>query len=281
MSRRLLLLFVASFLLPFACSDDGPIGIAITELRIVTLQDSLDGASLTKAYGDTIQAGGGEQPWLWSIASGSLPAGLTLAAADSGRGIGILGTPTTVETATFTLGVASSDGQTATREYTIAVIIATLKVATSEDLDTISMVDPIKSGVLAVAYSLTLKTVGGDGTNTWTIDTGSLPAGLTLTGAVISGIPTAVGTEYFTLKVASGTQTATQVVSLDVNNVLKIGTLSLPDAVGGVDYDDAVSATGGDFESQFDHDLRQPVWKLVDQLKVSYIGWPDRNGAGA
>jgi len=194
-------LFVASLLLPFACSDEGPTGVADTTLTIHTDPDSLSGASLTNAYGDTIQAGGGEQPWLWSIASGSLPAGLTLAAEDSGRGIGILGTPTTVETATFTLAVASSDGQTATKEYTIAVIIATLKVATTADLDTISMVDPIKSGVLTKSYSLTLKTVGGNGTNTWSIDTGMLPDGLTLSGDKITGIPLTVGTEYFTLKV--------------------------------------------------------------------------------
>ena len=31
------------------------------------------------------------------------------------------------------------------------------------------------------------------------------------------------------------------------------------------------------FGEDFDIDVRQPVWKLVDQLKVSYIEWLDRS----
>ena len=49
----------------------------------------------------------------------------------------------------------------------------------------------------------------------------------------------------------------------------------------GTPEDEMLKRLAAHFGSQFDHDLRQPVWKFVDQLKVSYIGWPDRNGAGA
>jgi hypothetical protein len=54
-----------------------------------------------------------------------------------------------------------------------------------------------------VAYSQTLAATGGDGALVWSLDSGALPTGLSLSGAgVISGTPSAAGTFNFTVRVA-------------------------------------------------------------------------------
>src|SRR5262249_10843973 len=64
---------------------------------------------------------------------------------------------------------------------------------------------------VGVAYSATLTATGGTPPYTWSIASGTLPAGLTLTSAgVISGTPTAIGTSSFTVKVTAGAQNVTQ-----------------------------------------------------------------------
>src|ERR1035438_1395556 len=75
------------------------------------------------------------------------------------------------------------------------------------------------SGFAGGAYSQDLAATGGSGAYTWTITSGTLPAGLTLSGANITGTPTAAGTFTFTLQVTdSAGNTATQAFSLTVVN---------------------------------------------------------------
>jgi len=61
----------------------------------------------------------------------------------------------------------------------------------------------LPGGTVSSAYSQTLTVTGGTGTKTWSIATGTLPAGLTLAAStgVISGTPTAAGTSNFTVQV--------------------------------------------------------------------------------
>src|SRR5215468_1199694 len=69
-----------------------------------------------------------------------------------------------------------------------------------------------------VAYSATLTATGGTPPYTWSIASGTLPAGLTLTtGGVISGTPTATGTSSFTVKVTAGSQNVTKALGITVN----------------------------------------------------------------
>ena len=67
-------------------------------------------------YGVTLQATGGVWPRTWSLASGSLPSGLSL---DSG-GV-ISGTPAVVGTSTFKVGVTDGSGQSVTKDLGIAI----------------------------------------------------------------------------------------------------------------------------------------------------------------
>jgi predicted amidohydrolase len=79
--------------------------------------DSLPDGEQDAAYGATLTATGGTTPYSWSVVSGTLPAGLTLAS-DTGT---ISGTPTAAGTNTFTAQVTDADFHSATR--TLSLII--------------------------------------------------------------------------------------------------------------------------------------------------------------
>jgi hypothetical protein len=79
---------------------------------------SLLGGTAGTAYTQALSASGGTAPYAWSIASGSLPAGLSLA------GGTISGTPTTAGTSSFTVQVADSASHTATAALGITIAAA-------------------------------------------------------------------------------------------------------------------------------------------------------------
>lgn len=80
---------------------------------------ALPAATQGTPYSQTVSATGGDGTYTWSLSGGNLPAGLAL---DPSSGV-ISGTPTMVETASFTVQVASGDGQTATRPLSIDVTV--------------------------------------------------------------------------------------------------------------------------------------------------------------
>lgn len=79
---------------------------------------SLPNGTVQTAYSATLQATGGTTPYTWSVTSGSLSAGLSLA---SSTGI-ISGTPTTAGTSTFTIQVTDNGGNKASAGFTITII---------------------------------------------------------------------------------------------------------------------------------------------------------------
>ncbi len=78
----------------------------------------------------------------------------------------------------------------------------------------------LTGGTVGTAYSQTLTASGGTAPYTWTIVSGTLPAGLTLsTRGVISGTPTTAGTASITIKVTDNTgATATRSLTVAINN---------------------------------------------------------------
>ncbi|MDW8205853.1 MAG: ExeM/NucH family extracellular endonuclease, partial [Cytophagales bacterium] len=90
----------------------------------------------------------------------------------------------------------------------------------------------LPNGTVGSSYSQTLTQTGLTGTPTWTVSSGSLPAGLSLnsgTGA-ISGTPTAAGTYNFTIQVSGGGCSATQSYTVVINcpAIVNILPASLP-----------------------------------------------------
>ncbi|WP_425598854.1 autotransporter domain-containing protein [Xanthomonas euroxanthea] len=90
--------------------------LTIAAATLVLAQPTLPPATRGSAYTQVLTASGGVAPYRYSIASGTLPAGLTLA------GDGTLsGTPTTQGTSSFTIAVADAGNASATQAYSFTV----------------------------------------------------------------------------------------------------------------------------------------------------------------
>ncbi|WVX87797.1 major tail protein [Gordonia phage BillDoor] len=94
-------------------------------------------------------------------------------------------------------------------------------VAGSEAVLTVSTAT-LAPATVDTAYSATLAAVGGEGTKTWTVTTGTLPAGVTLAAnGTLAGTPTETGSFNFTVKVTDSAAPtpaeATKALTLVVN----------------------------------------------------------------
>jgi hypothetical protein len=113
----------------------------------------------------------------------------------------------------------------------------------------------LPDGVVGVGYNATLNAYGGGPSGySWTLNSGELPAVLTLSGGgLITGTPTTAGTYYFIVRVDSGSQFDTQRYSITINPTstpptLQITTTSpLPDGIKGHWYGATLEATGGKY----------------------------------
>jgi Putative Ig domain len=160
---------------------------------------------------NNLAAVGGVTPYTWTVTTGALPPGLNLS---NGGQIG--GQPTATGTFNFTVQVADSANGTATASLSILVNAAA-------PLSVNSNSSSLPQGTINQAYPATnLSASGGIQPYSWSITSGVLPVGLTLSGTgQISGTPTASGTFNFTVKVADSNaptaNTATANLTLTVN----------------------------------------------------------------
>jgi hypothetical protein len=154
----------------------------------ITTRPALPSGMVGGAYRQELGACGGRPPYTWTVASGTLPGGLSLAPGTSGAVIS--GTPTAAGAFSFTVRLSDSAGAVADKPFTITIFQVTP--------------DTLPSGIVGTAYiQTTLGASGGRSPYTWTIASGSLPGGLTLTSSgVISGTPTAAGAFSFTVRLS-------------------------------------------------------------------------------
>lgn len=106
----------------------------------------------------------------------------------------------------------------------------------------------LPAATVGVPYQGQLQASGGDGTPTWELAAGSLPAGLTMsTGGTVTGVPARAGAATFTVRARSGRQVVTGEVRLAVDFApLVVTTSTLPAAVLGRGYSQLLNALGGD-----------------------------------
>ena len=218
-----------------ACrSRIAPVGLAITT-------SSLPSGTVNSQYSTVLQANGGTSPYAWSISAGSLPAGLSLAAS---TGI-ISGTPTAAGTSNLTATVTDSESPAQTKSVSLSIVIApaTLTITSSA----------LVAGTQNSTYTGTLQATGGTGAYTWSISSGSLPAGLSLAAStgIVSGKPTGSGNFSFGVTVkdsGSPAQSASGTVTISVaaaGAALSITTTTLPGGVPNQTYSTTLSADGG------------------------------------
>jgi hypothetical protein len=116
----------------------------------------------------------------------------------------ISGTPTGTGTSNFTVTVADSGSPAQSKSISLSLAVAAPALTISASLP---------SGSVSTAYSSPISATGGTPAYTWSITSGSLPAGLTLaaTSGIISGTPTTSGTFNFTATVSdNGSPAQTQ-----------------------------------------------------------------------
>jgi hypothetical protein len=203
------------------------IGAGVLTILPATLPASIVG----QVFNSALTASGGTPPYTWGISAGTTPAGVTLGT----NGI-FTGTPTAPGLNNFTVQVRDSAGATATRDFSVTTVAGlTISTATLDD------------AVQGVPYSLTLAAQNGTAPYTFTIATGNLPAGLTLSSVgIFTGTPSVAGLFDFTVRVIDrGNLAANKAFSLLVRPALAIVTESLPNGNVGTGYSSQIGADGG------------------------------------
>ncbi|HXJ40906.1 MAG TPA: Ig domain-containing protein, partial [Bryobacteraceae bacterium] len=207
-------------------------------LQITTA--SLPSGTVGTAYSQTLAATGGTAPYSWSIA-GALPAGLALNPATGG----ITGTPTAAGTSNFTVQVADSASAKTSQVFALTINAASNTVA-------ITTGSPLPSGTVGTAYSQTLAATGGAQPYTWSVLSGALPPGITLSSStgVLAGTPSSAGTFAFTAQVTDkNSLKASKPFAITIagtSTTLTITTSSvLISGLAGSAYSQTLAASGG------------------------------------
>ncbi|HXA16537.1 MAG TPA: putative Ig domain-containing protein [Thermoanaerobaculia bacterium] len=170
------------------CTGTGPTyTLTITCQTITVTNPAVNSGVAGAPFSQTFTQSGGIGTTTFSLASGTLPAGLTLAANGT-----LSGSPTQTGTFAITVKATDANGCTGTGPtYTLTITCQTITVTNPA----------VNSGVAGAPFSQTFTQSGGIGTTTFSLASGTLPAGLTLAAnGTLSGTPTQTGTFPITVK---------------------------------------------------------------------------------
>lgn len=190
------------------------------------LGDLRRGTSFTQTLAAT-----GTAPITFAVQSGALPTGLTLSA--SGE---LTGTPTTAGPYTVTVRATNAAG-TADQQYA-GTVIGTPPAITTTTLGALAKGDTVSLNLAAT----------GTTPIAWSVQSGSLPAGLTLSGSgVVFGTPTAAGAYSVTVRATNSYGTADQTFTGSVTAPFAANSFAKPKIkLGGRFYPITIKAkTGG------------------------------------
>lgn len=192
---------------------------------------SLADAVVGEEYSAQLVSVGGRGTISWSVTGGDAASWLEVSAA------GVLsGTPASAGGRTVMVTVADESGQETSRELAVTV------------LDPVAVAEiTLPEGTQGRAYAAQLVATGGDGSYSWSLDSGTLPTGVELaSGGALTGTPEEGGTFTFTVQVADGAdRVATRSLSLTVERAPTIQTTSLAPGDIGAAYEAELTATGG------------------------------------
>ncbi|HKV25419.1 MAG TPA: DUF4082 domain-containing protein, partial [Candidatus Acidoferrum sp.] len=172
---------------------------------------ALPNGTVSVAYTQALSATGGTSPYSWSLASGSLPSGLSLASSGT-----ISGTPTTAANSSFSVQVRDASGATASTSLGINVVNAALPtVAITSPANGSSVSGTVNiAGTASDGMSISSVKVAVDGGGY------SNASGTTSWSFPVNSTSLSSGTHTFVAQVSdSGGRTATSsLLSLNVNN---------------------------------------------------------------
>jgi len=223
-------------------SAPGTISITVSNPTISYAPTPSNG-TVGSAYSYSLAgASGGTAPYRYTVETGNLPTGLTLAT----NGL-LSGTPSGHGTFNFT--IRATDSSTGTGPFHKITTALSMTISSP----TISL-NPttLASATVATSYNGTVSASGGISPYTYTLNSGSLPPGLSLnvsTGG-ISGTPTAGGTYNFQLKAtdsaSGGPYNGIQSYTITVGApTISVSPTSLGAATVAAGYNQTVSASGG------------------------------------
>lgn len=181
----------------------GPLPVTITVFNALAISGTpSDVGTVGVAYTASFTASGGNGSYNWTIASGTLPSGLTFSNGN------ISGIPTTAETKS-NIVVRVTDTQGRIVDSAPFVISTYNSVSISGSL--------AESAKLNTYYSSTVSALGGTGSYSWLIFEGSLPDGLNLSGGTVSGTPTKTGNWSVILQATDGHGRTGKTGSMSIN----------------------------------------------------------------
>jgi hypothetical protein len=205
----------------------------------LTLSCSLSQPKVGAQYFSNCQVGGGTAPFKYSIASGTLPAGLTLS---SSTGL-IAGVPSAAGSSSFTLQVTDSSSPA----QTVQAVAAFTVLATTP----LTLTCPAQTANFAAAFAGVCQISGGNTPYTASVTGGALPAGLFAyaSGSTVQirGIPTALGTSTATITVTDSSvpvQTTTAQTTITVNpRPSETGLVTITATSGGITNTTTIQVT--------------------------------------
>jgi hypothetical protein len=194
-------------------------------------------------------AAGGKTPYIWSVASGNLSAGLALA-----PGTGVLsGISTVLGISDVTIRATDALGGFDDQLIRLVTNLGPLSVTCLPKLSSAN-----------ASYSTTCSGTGGLPPYTCTLNSGTPPAGIGVNeDCSVTGVPTGVGSRTFSVRATdSANASATTNLTINVAAAADVATTSLPTGKVGVAY----SAT-----LQFRPSVPPYTWAIVGGTLPSNI----------
>lgn len=213
--------------------------LEVTAPNLVVTPGSLPNAVVGVAYTQALTASGAVAPYTYTLQGGSLPAGMQL---DAASGV-VSGTPVSAGSSTLTVRATDANGQSVDQAYTLTVDPAQI------------VVDPavLAAPQVGQAYRHAFSATRGNGSYTWSVTSGSLPAGLTLAAdGVLSGTPTSIGTSTFVVSASDGQNYAgTRSITVTVSQAQAVAAAQTVTVLAGqtVTFDATTGASGGPFDT--------------------------------